>query len=130
MAGLKKPAAEAKQRRLTLKQKNEVLQLSGEKVNRPDLLCNSNIMVDHGLQISQRSIASKLGVSQAAVSQIIKKKTSVLEAMNSKIESRKVYRLKIEPYCHGVLIFGLIGIFDLFLLNSLGGGGGRIYFLV
>ena len=36
--------------------------------------------------------------------------------------------VKIEPYCHGVLIFGLIGIFDLFLLNSLGEGGREFIF--
>ena len=65
-----------------LKEKNEILQLSGEKVIKIRYLLCSKVLPKFTMmvqQVSQRAIASRFGVSQAAVSIITKKKACVFK---------------------------------------------------
>ena len=82
MVGVKKSSLNPKQRWLTLKEKNEVLQLSGEKVIKIIYFLCSKVLPKFTMmvqQVSQRAIASRFGVSQAAASIITKKKACVFE---------------------------------------------------
>ena len=67
---------------LTLKEKNKILQLSGGKVIKIRYFLCSKVLPKFTMmvqQVSQRAIASRFGVSQAAVSIITKKKAYVFE---------------------------------------------------
>ena len=67
---------------MKLKEKNEILQLSGEKMIKISYFLCSKVLPKFTMmvqQVSQRAIAPRLGVSQAAVSKITKKKAYVFE---------------------------------------------------